>query len=104
MKQITLLNPFSHSLGKNPLMEINDNPFFTDGDYKIYRLYNDYFVHTFKNIVIAERCGANKNLLANLKNNIKPTGNASIYHDFERPLWAKNTGLKISKQLNFSIH
>jgi len=102
--ETTLLNPFSHSLGKNPLMKINVKPVFTNGDYKIYKYFDRYFIHTFKNIVISERCGINKDLINGLKNNIKPIGEASIYHDFERPLWAKNEGLKIAGQINFTVN
>ena len=99
-----LLNPFSHSLGKNPTFEVHSEPVFINGDYKVYKLYERHFVHTFKNIVIAERGAINKDLLNGLKNNIKPIGKASIYHDFERPLWAKNEGLKIAKQINFTVN
>jgi|694.fasta_scaffold05368_27 hypothetical protein len=102
MKKI-LLNPFSHALGKNPLMETSGKIVFTDGEYKIYRHFDRHFVHTFKNIVITERTGPNKDLINGLKNNIKPTGEASIYHDFERPQWAINEGLKIAKEINFTI-
>jgi hypothetical protein len=100
----TLLNPFSHSLHKNPLMEVPSKPVFTDGEYKIYKLYDKHFVHTFKNIVICERGAINKDLISGLKNNIKPIGEASIYHDFERPQWAINEGLKIAKQINFTVN
>jgi len=100
----TLLNPFSHSLGKNPFFEIAAEPVFIDGDYKIYKLYEKHYVHTFKNIVIAERCAINKGLLKALKDNIKPVVESAIYHDFERPLWAKNEGLRIAKNLKFTIN
>lgn len=102
--KVTVLNPFSHSLQKNPLMEIASEPIFTNGEYKVYRHYDKHFVHTFKNIVIAERCAINKALLSGLKDNIKPIGEASIYHDWERPKWAINEGLKIAKQINFTVN
>ena len=102
--KIVLLNPFSHSLGKNPLFEVNSKPVFIDGDYRIYKYFDKHFVHTFKNVVICERCAMNKDVLTALKNNIKPIGEASIYHDFERPLWAKNEGLKIAQQINFTVN
>jgi len=99
----TLLNPFSHSLGKNPLMEVPEKPIFITGDYKIYKYFDRHFVHTYKNIVIAERCAANKDLLNNLQNDIKPTGTASMYFDFERTLEAKLDGLRIAKEINFTV-
>jgi hypothetical protein len=99
----TLLNPFSHSLGKNPLMEVPSEPIFTTGDYKIYKYFDKHFVHTYKNIVITERGAADKDLLNNLKNNIKPTGEASIFHNFERPLGAKVDGLRIAQEINFTV-
>ena len=84
-------------------MDVPGEPIFTTGDYKIYKYCNDHFIYTYKNIVITERCAANKDLLNNLKNNIKPTGTASMYFDFERTLEAKADGLRIAQEINFTV-
>ena len=73
------------------------------GEYKIYKYCENYFVHTYKNIVFAERGGANKQLIDNLINDIKPTDEASLYHDYERPKYAISQGLKAAKELKFNV-
>ncbi len=98
-----LLNPFSVSLKKHPFMQMVSPPVYIKGDYKIYFLYNNHFVHTFKNIVIAERGAKNTQLIDNLFNDIKPTDEASLYHDYERPKQAIFEGLDAAKLLNFKI-
>ena len=104
MEKITLLNPFSVSLKKYPFMEMNEGQIvYTNGDFKIYRHYQNHFVHTFKNIVICERGAANKELINNLVNDIKPTGEAALFHDYERPKGAIIDGMKAAKNLNFKI-
>ena len=101
--RITLLNPFSVSLDKYPFMEVNSKPIYEAGEYKIYKAWDKHFIHTFKNIVIAQRCGANKALIDGLVNDIKPTGEAALYHDYERPKGAILEGIEAANKLNFKI-
>lgn len=101
--QTTLLNPFSVSLKKPPFMEMRSEPVYTNGDYKIYHYGCNHFVYAFKNIVISERGGKNIELLNNLANNVKPTGEAALYHEYERPKQAIRDGLKAAQKLNFTI-
>lgn len=98
----TLINPFSVSLKKPPFMEVNE-PVFTNGDYRIYHYNYHHFVHTYKNIVICERAAANKDLLNDLIADKKPTGEADLYHNYERPKEAIKQGIKAAKKLNFII-
>ena len=98
-----VLNPFSVSLKKDPFMILTDLVH-ENGDYKIYKHCKEWFVHTFKNIVIAERCAPNKNIITNLKGETRPEGIADIYHQLERPQWAINEGIKQAKKLNFTIN
>jgi hypothetical protein len=101
---IQLLNPFSYSLKKNPLMEIrNDKPIFIDGDFKAYKLCDKHIVHTFKNIVITERCALDKEVINNVKNDIKPKGETNSYFDYERAKAAIEQGKEIAKIINFQI-
>lgn len=100
--KITLLNPFSVSLKKHPFMEVN-NLIYQNGEYKIYRYAPNHYVHTFKNIVITERGKANKELINNLVTDTKPTGEAALYHDYERPKGAILEGIEAAKNLNFQI-
>lgn len=99
----TLLNPFSVSLKKHPFMNVPETPIYQKGEYSIFHYSNDHYVHAFKNIVFAERTGANKGLIDNLINDIKPEGEAAIYHDYERPKAAIVEGIKAAKKLNFEI-
>ena len=99
----TLLNPFSVRLEKPPFMKLDSAPIYTNGDFNIYRYSDKWYVHTFKNIVIAERCAPNKELFTNLTGDTKPTGEAAIYHDLERPKQANEDGIKAAKKLNFKI-
>jgi len=102
--RIELLNPYSHILKKYPLIITStDQEAFSDGDFKIYRHFDKHFLHTFKNIVIAERGGINKKLIENVKNDIKPIDEAEFYHDYERPKDAMLKGIQIAEILNFKI-
>jgi len=98
----TLINPFSVSLKKYPFMEV-DNPVYTNGDYRIYHYNYHHFVHTYKNIVISERGAANKDLLNDLIADKKPTGEADLYHNYERPKQAIRDAVKTAKRLEFDI-
>ncbi len=102
MKTI-LLNPFSVSLKKYPFMEITSDPIYVNGDYKIYKYTDKHYLHTFKNIIFGERGAANKALINNLVNDIKPTKEADLYHDYERPKGAILEGIEAAKNLNFKI-
>jgi hypothetical protein len=102
MNNTTLINPFSVSLKKYPFMDACD-PVYVNGDYRIYKHTSDHYIHTFKNIVIAQRCGANKTLINNLVSDIKPTKEADLYHDYERPKQAILDGINAAKKLNFQI-
>lgn len=83
-------------------MEV-DNLVYENGQYKIYRYTANHYVHTFKNIVIAERGKADKELINNLVTDTKPTGEAALFHDYERPKGAILEGMKAAKTLNFKI-
>ena len=64
--EITVLNPFSVRLEKNPFMTMRSKPIFELTDYKIYKYSKEHYVYTYKNIVFAERCGVNKYLIHNI--------------------------------------
>lgn len=97
-----LLNPFSISLDKNSFMTVEAKPIFINGDFRIYKYCDKYFIHTFKNIVIAERCAPNKVMLSNIKDKIKPVGSEK-FHEYERPIEAMLQGIEEAKKLNFTI-
>lgn len=99
----TLLNPFSLRLKKSPFMEVGTEPIFKNSDFRIYRYCDKWFIHTFKNIVIAERCAPNKTIFTNLKGETKPTEESAIYHEFERPQAAMMEGIEAAKKMKFNI-
>lgn len=99
----TLLNPFSISLNKPPYMEVNTLPCYEIGEFKVYKRSNDYYIHTFKNIVIGERCGINKELLNNLHTDTIPEGKSNSYFNYHRAKEAMLQGIEEAKKLNFPI-
>lgn len=103
MEKLTVLNPFSVSLQKYPFMEVPKKPVYSNGDYKIYAYFERHYVHTFKNIVIAERGKANTDMVEGLINDIRPTDEGRLYHDYERPKQALADGLKAAKKLKFKV-
>ena len=102
MKTI-LLNPFSIKLEKRPFENVYSDPCYVDGDYRIYKKSKDHYLHCYKNIIICERCGINKQLLSNVKNDITPSDKAKAFHDYERPREAMLFGISEAKILNFEI-
>lgn len=98
-----LLNPFSVQLKKHPYINVSWPPMYENGDYKIYELYKNHYLHTFKNVVIAERGKPNKELILNLISDTKPKEEASLYHDYERPKEAILNGLEAAAKLGFEI-
>ena len=102
-KTIKLLNPFSIRLEKYPIMEVENKPVYTDGDYRVYKYFKNHFIHTFKNIVISERGAINKRIFTNLQGETVPTDDAQLYYEYERPLEAKQFGLKQAAKLKFVI-
>ena len=102
MNKTTVLNPFSVSLKKPPFMQL-DNLIYSNGEYRIYKHTEQHYVYTYKNIVFSERGGANKDFLNAFAADIKPTGEAALYHDYERPKQAIKDGVKAANKLNFKI-
>jgi len=104
-QKIKLLNPFSISLEKNPFMEISSTPVYSLGDFRVYKYSKDHYVHTFKNIVIAERVGINKEMISNLHTDTRPpeASEARMYFDYERSKETMLEGIEHAKKLNFTI-
>ena len=100
---ITLLNPFSVMLKKHPFMQVSNKPIYQNGNYRIYAAWEGHYVHTFKNIVIAQRGAANTNLVDDLASDNKPTNESDLFHNYERPKEAIAVGKKAAKELNFKI-
>lgn len=99
-----VINPFSISLAKYPIQELQDSDLvFQDGDFRVFRKYSDYFVHTFKNVVIAERCAINKAIFSALKGELVPKDEAIKYFEFDRPKWAINEAIKNANRFKFLI-
>jgi len=106
MKQGTrLLNTFSVSLKRaDPFMTVYNAPIYKNGDYFIYKFSDKHFVYTFKNIVISERGGINKEMVNGLVSKTPPTtGKADLYFLYQRPIEAIAEGLKYAKDLNFEV-
>lgn len=101
---IKLLNPFSVSLQKpNPYMEVNSEPVYKYGDYLIYKYAERHYLHTWKNLIIGERCAANKELIQNLDNLAKPKNKTREYFDYTRCLEALQEAKQAAQKLNFQI-
>lgn len=102
MKTI-LLNPFSYELEKHPFKEIDCEPCYINGEFRIYKLFDKHYLHTFKNIIFAERCGKNTELINNIINDIEPEDKARKYFDFIRGKEAIKSGFEYAKKLNFQV-
>lgn len=103
MNSIELLNPYSVRLEKDPFIRVENKPVHTNGDFRIYKYTEKYFIHTFKNIVIAERCAVNKDLLTNVSGSTTEANETKMYMDYVRPLEAMQQGVEAAKKLNFVI-
>lgn len=103
-EQIRLLNPFSIKLEINPFMTTNSSPVYINGDFRVYKFSNKHFLHTFKNIIIAELGAINKDVINNVKNDIiPPLGDGKRYHQYDRPKEAMLFGIDQANKLNFEI-
>ena len=102
--EIKILSPFSYAIKKSPIIfRYNINKVYVNGEYSIIRLASSY-IYLYKNIVIAERVGMNKELIDNLVTNNKSNYKGSdLYFCHESPLQAIKYGLEIAKQLNFEV-
>jgi hypothetical protein len=90
-------------LEKQPFMIVNEPPIHTNGDYHIYKYAREYFLHTYKNIIVAERCAPSKDVFSHLKGDTMPESDGRKYHDYERPLEAMQYGIKAAKKLKFIV-
>ena len=100
----TLLNAHSAALEKNPFMEVGVDPCYSNGDYFIYKWNSNHYLHTFKNIVFAERCAPNKEMINNLVNNTMPENRADQYHQFSWPKETIKFGIEHAKKINFKVN
>lgn len=102
--EIKILSPFSYAIKKDPIITLyNINKVYLNGEYSIIRLTSSY-IYLYKNIVIAERVGINRELIDNLVTNNKSNYKGSdLYFCHDRPKQAIKDGLEIAKQLNFEV-
>lgn len=98
-----LLNPFSIQLKKPGIEYISTPPVLISGDYRVYKKFDKHFLHTFKNIIIAERCSINEKIFSNLRGQTKPSGAAELYFDYESPLAALKEGEEVAKKIRFLV-
>ena len=105
-----LFNPFMYHLdadNKNSLpresrvteTNYNGEPVYVDGDYVIYKKRDKHYLHCYKNIIFAERCGANEQMMVDIKNDTF-SGNGNQYHNFDRPKEYLKNGIEWSKKYN----
>lgn len=98
---MTFINPYSVELRKDPFFKVNSPPVYSNGDYRIYKYVDKHYFHTYKNIIICERTGINKEMIDNLAANTPPPDR--LYHDFERPKNAIQLGIAAAEKLDFKI-
>lgn len=99
-----LLNAHSVKLEKNPFMDIEVKPVYENGEFAIYKLYDKHYLHTFGNIVFAERCAPNIEMIENIINDNVPAERGDKYHQYA---WPKETiafGIEYAKKINFPIN
>lgn len=100
---ITLLNPFSFQLKKQPTQTINSKAVYSKGEFSVYKYVEKHFIYTFKNIVIAERCGLDKTIVDDLVNDSYTGEPNKKYLNFDRPKETIKIGIDAAKELRFTI-
>ena len=96
------LNPYAVRLERqNPFYEITGKPLYKNGNFSVYKYAKDWFVYLYKNIIISERTGFNKDLVDRYANNEEPTDYSK--YTFRRSLEALKDGKKFARELGFKI-
>lgn len=100
---LTLFNPFCVRLKKHPIEKLQylsvDDAVYSDGDYKVYKKADKWYLHCYKHVIFGERCGINKQMIQDIKNNsFSGKGDGEKYHQFDNPKQALNDGLEWSKK------
>ena len=99
----TLFNTFSFQLKKEAKQIINSNPVYSNGEYSIYKFCDKHYLYTYKNIIIAERCGLDKTMVDELVNDRYTGEHSKKYYNFDRPKQAIEIGINAAKELRFTI-
>lgn len=99
----TLLNTFSYQLKKHAMQTINSKPIYSNGEYLVYKFCDNHYLYTFKNLIIAERCGLDKTIIDDLSNDIYTGEPSKKYYNFDRPKQTIEIGINAAKELNFII-
>lgn len=99
----TLFNTFAYNLDKSPIMNIQkEKPIYSNGDFHIYEYYYNHFVYTYKNLVITERAGINKQIIDDLVFD-NYTAEGCKYLLFDRPKAMIQTGIETAKKAKFTV-
>ena len=93
----------SHGYGKNPIVEIHGKCLYRNGDYSIYtHIKGKAYYFLWKNVIVKEFTGINKELADLLTSKEKPTEYPQKYHYEnalqnikEAPMWAEKYGFEI---------
>lgn len=65
-----VLNTFTSNGIDDYYFDVTDSRIvFELGDYKIYKIFDKNFLHTYKNISVSQLCGVNKDLIKSLYDN-----------------------------------
>lgn len=65
-----VLNTFSSNGIDNYYFDVTESKVvFELGEFKIYKVFDKNYLHTYKNIAVSQLCGANKDLINALYNN-----------------------------------
>jgi hypothetical protein len=98
---LTLFNPFSLELKKNPIENLHylsiGEPVYSDGDYRVFKKADKWYLHCYKHVIFAERCGINKQMIEDIKTDTF-SGDGNKYHCFDNPKQALIDGLEWSKK------
>ena len=102
---LKLFNPFSLELKKDPIENLhylsieNNDAVYIDGDYRVFKKADKWYLHCYKHVIFAERCGINKQMIDDIKNDkFSGNGDGEKYHQFDRPKQAIADGLEWSKK------
>ena len=92
-----------HGYGKSPITEIHGKCIYKNGDYSIYKHCKNAFYHLWKNVIITELTGENRELIDCLATGEPYDGSVRRDFIFKGALSDKEEAEKYAKRYNFTI-
>lgn len=93
-----------HGYGKSPIVEISGKCVYKNGDYSIFEhIKDEAYYHLWKNVIICELCGENRELIDCLATGKPYDGTVRREFVYKETLSDKSDAEKFAKRYNFTI-